>query len=167
MPRPTTIATLTPLPAVVALLLLLLFFQACDRRDPAPPGPAAAPTSAATPDAPPPPEPQAPAREPLPPGAMLFPTGDSHVARFRLAYHLDFEGLDSLPRVRANDLHLALSLLAKTKGIPYPYRNPKQLGRRLVNDIDTLREAGIAALYQKAHAGVLVYSFRLRDPADG
>lgn len=97
---------------------------------------------------------------------VILSTGDSHVDRFRLAYHLDFEGPSLLPRVRASDLHLALSLLAKSKGLPYPYRSPKQLGRRMGNDLDMLREAGIDVTAQKGHAGILTYTIMLREPSD-
>jgi len=93
-------------------------------------------------------------------------TGLSQVERLKLAYHLTFDDASTLSGVRANELHLALSLFAKNKGLLYPYVSPKQLGRRLVNDIDTLREAGLDITFYKGHAGILVYGIRLAEPSD-
>jgi hypothetical protein len=92
--------------------------------------------------------------------------GDSHVEKFSLAYHLDFDDERTLSGVQARDLHVALSLFAKNKGLNYPYRNPKQLGRRLNNDLDTLAEAGLTVISLPGHGNRLTYHIELEETAD-
>jgi hypothetical protein len=65
-----------------------------------------------------------------------------------------------------SDIHMALSLFAKNKGLAYPYRSPKQLGRRIVADLSILTEAGFDVVTQKGHAGYTKYTFLAKEAAD-
>jgi len=58
---------------------------------------------------------------------------------------------------------VALSLFAKTKGLSYPFRSPKQFGRRLANDMETMTQAGLEVASRHGTGGRLIYTIRLTE----
>jgi len=66
----------------------------------------------------------------------------NHVAGFIERYQVRFENENTLEPVSAGRLLVALRRVGREFNLEFEYKKPAQLGRRISNDLDVIRDAG-------------------------
>ncbi len=84
-----------------------------------------------------------------------------HVSSFIERYHLSsFEGDNMLVDVTATQLCLAFGVVARQFGLNCQYKNAVQLGKRLRNDIEIIKEAGYEVVAETKRSNKTSYTIR-------
>jgi DNA primase len=85
----------------------------------------------------------------------------NHLAAFIERYQVRFEDLNTMEPVSAGRLLTALRRVGREFNLEFEYKKPAQLGRRISNDLQVIREAGFN-ISRERNAHTKNFEYRIR-----